>query len=108
MSHKVLFFGPLLFLIYINDIIEDINSFIRLFAEGTSLYVIVENPFVSAEILNSDIAKVHSWATKWLVTFDPLKTEEMIFSRKLKKPQHPLQVVASTGRQIILTEVCNF
>ena len=46
--------GPLL---YINDIVEDINSFIRLLADDTSLYIIVENPFVSAEILNSDIAK---------------------------------------------------
>ena len=81
--------GPLLFLVYINDIVEDINSFIRLFADDTSLYIIVENPFVSAEILNSDIAKVHRWATEWLVTFNPLKTEEMIFSRKLNKPQHP-------------------
>ena len=81
--------GPLLFLAYINDIVEDINSFIRLFADDTSLYIIVENPFVSAEILNSDIAKVHRCATEWLVTFNPLKTEEMIFSRKLNKPQHP-------------------
>ena len=80
--------GPLLFLIDINDIVEDIISFIRLFADDTSLYVIVENPFVLAEVLNSDIAKVHTWATKWLVTFNPLKTEEMIFSRKLNKPQH--------------------
>ena len=79
---------PLLFLVYINDIVEDINSFIRLFTDDTSLYIIVENPVVSAEILNSDIAKVHGWATEWLVTFNPLKTEEMIFSRKLNKPQH--------------------
>ena len=80
---------PFLFLIYINDIFEDNNSFIRLFADDTSLYVIVENPLVTAEILKSDIAKVHTWATKWLVTFNPLKTEEMIFSRKLIKPQNP-------------------
>ena len=84
--------GPLQFLIYINDIVEDINSFIRLFADDTSLYVIVENPLVSAEILNSDIAKVHAWATKWLVTFNPPKTEEMIFSRKLKKKHPPIHM----------------
>ena len=81
--------GPLLFLIYINDIVEDINSVIRLFADDTSRYIFVENPLVSAEILNSDIAKVNAWATKWLVTFNSLKTEEMILLRKLNKPQHP-------------------
>ena len=33
--------GPLLFLIYLNDIVEDIQSCIRLFADGTSLYIVV-------------------------------------------------------------------
>ena len=36
--------GPLLFLLYINDIVENINSSIRLFADDTSLYIIVDNP----------------------------------------------------------------
>ena len=36
--------GPLLFLIYINDIVRNINSFIRTFADDTSLYIKVENP----------------------------------------------------------------
>ena len=32
--------GPLLFLVYINERVEDINSTIRLFADDTSLYII--------------------------------------------------------------------
>ena len=81
--------GPLLFLIYIHDIVENINACIRLFADDTSLYLIVENPIEAAEKLNSDLAKVHAWASKWLVTFNPSKTESLIFSRKLNKPYHP-------------------
>ena len=81
--------GPLLFLLYINDIVEDIHSSIRLFADDTSLYIIVDNPIQAAEQLNSDLLKIHLWATKWLVRFNPEKSESMLFSRKINKPFHP-------------------
>ena len=81
--------GPLLFLLYINDIVEDINSSIRLFADDTTLYIIVDNPLHAANQLNSDLSKIHQWATKWLVTFNPSKSESVIFSRKRNKPNHP-------------------
>ena len=47
--------GPLLFLICINDIIEDIESVIKLFADDTSMYLCLENPHIRAEILNNDL-----------------------------------------------------
>ena len=49
------FLGPLFFLIYINDIVVDIHSSIRLFADDTSLYIIVDNPQQAANLLNADL-----------------------------------------------------
>ena len=81
--------GPLLFLLYINDIVEDIDSSIRLFADDTSLYIIVDNLVEASNQLNSDLLKIHLWATKWLVKFNPAKSESVIFSRKQNKPYRP-------------------
>ena len=67
--------GPLLFLlpVYINDIVTDIDSNIRLFADDTSLYIIVDNPNTAAEIINSDLVKISNWARVWLVDFNAAK-----------------------------------
>jgi hypothetical protein len=58
--------GPLFFIIYINGIVADINSSIKLFADDTSLYLIVDDPANAAETLNTDLAKIHDWSMKWL------------------------------------------
>ena len=81
--------GPLLFIFDINDIVVDIHSSIRLFADDTSLYVIVDNPQQAANLLNADLAKIHLWAFRWLISFNPSKSESMTLSRKQNKPLHP-------------------
>ena len=82
--------GPLLFLLFINDIVHDIGSSIRLFADDTSLYIIVEDPNVAAELLNADLEKIAEWALKWLVKFNPLKTESLLISRKTNTVHPPV------------------
>ena len=81
--------GPLLFLLFINDIVDEIGCNIRLFADDTSLYITVENPDMAAELVNIDLDKIMKWAKKWLVLFNPIKTESFLASRKLVKPIHP-------------------
>ena len=80
--------GPLLFLLFINDIVKDIGCNIRLFADDTSLFLVVENPDTAAELLNLDLDKIMAWAKRWLVRFNPVKTEAFLASRKVLKPIH--------------------
>ena len=53
--------GPLLFLIYINDIVSDISSNVKLFADDTSLSMVVESPIITADILNDGLQRINSW-----------------------------------------------
>ena len=80
---------PLLFLIFINDIVNEIGSCIRLFADDTSLFIIEDDPVASAERLNADLIKILQWTETWLVTIYSNKTESLIISRKINKPIHP-------------------
>ena len=50
-----------------------LNSYIRLFADDTTLYIIVDTPAQAAFTLNQDHVKISSWADKWLVSFNPKK-----------------------------------
>ena len=51
---------------YINDIVRDMGSNIRLFADDTSLFIIVDNPVTAADSLNTDLNKISQWAATWL------------------------------------------
>ena len=54
--------GPLLFLIYINDPADNIMSGVKLFADDTSMFNVVFNTDISAELLNKDLRAVQDWA----------------------------------------------
>ena len=64
----------LLFLIFINNIVTNIGSNIRLFADETSLYIIVEHPDLAARCINFYLHTISDWAGKCLVKFNPPKT----------------------------------
>ena len=84
--------GPLLFLIYINDVTNGLSSSAKLFADDTSLFSVVFNVDATAKELNDDLAKVQDWALRWKMSFNPdisKQAQEVIFSRKLKKNPHP-------------------
>ena len=82
--------GPLLFfLLYINDIVVDIRLSIRLLADDTSLYIIVDNLDHAAQVSNADLEKNTRWEETWLVKFNPGKTESLLISRTTSGSTHP-------------------
>ena len=82
--------GPILFLIYINDIVKDIESEILLFADDCSLLAMGNDPNETAEILNRDLIKISNWANMWKVKFNASKTKDIIFSNKVLNNSPPL------------------
>ena len=70
--------GPLLFLVYIKDLPNDLNSKVKLFADDTSLFTIVKD---------NDLLEISKCAYNWKMLFnpDPNKLlQEVLFSRKNK------------------------
>ena len=84
--------GPLLFLVYINDLAENLSSNPKLFADDTSFFSVVRDLNTSAIEISDDLKNVEAWAHQWKMSFnsDPLKQpQEVIFSQKRSKPHHP-------------------
>ena len=71
--------GPLLFLIYINYLSDNLTSNAKRFADDTSLSSVVHDVSTSAKELNDD------WASQWKMSFNAdssKQPQEVIFSRK--------------------------
>ena len=84
--------GPLLFLIYINDLERNINSNIIFFADDTMLFSIIKDPTLSAANLNHDLDLIYKWAYQWKLEFNPDPTKqatEVLFTCKKTSPNHP-------------------
>ena len=84
--------GPLIFLIYISDLSDNLTSNAKLFADDTSLFSVVHDVNTSAKELNDDLKKVNDWAFQWKVSFNPDRSkqaEEVIFSWISKRSTHP-------------------
>ena len=79
--------GPLLFLIYINDLPDVINSLRKIFADDTSLFSKIYDIHKSATKLKNDLKKINYGAYQWNTQFNPhpnKQANEVIFSRNVQ------------------------
>ena len=84
--------GPLLFLIFINDIPQGIQSNIFFFADDTSIFSVMKNSISASATLNEDLLLISKWAYSWKMSFNPdpsKQATEIVFSKKQSKIQLP-------------------
>ena len=61
-SHEVKFFGPIFFIIYVNDLCDASRVKSILFADDTNLFTSEKDPVVLNNILNSELNKLSGWS----------------------------------------------
>ena len=83
--------GPLLLLVYINDMPEGINSTVRLFADDSLVYTIIRSK-EDQTILQEDLRKLQEWERKWQMQFNADKCEVLRISNQqsqFPQAEHP-------------------
>ena len=96
--------GPLLFLVYINDLSNGLKSNPKLFADDTSLFSVIHDVNSSQIDLNEDLDTVNNRAYQWKMSFnlDPSqKAQEVIFSRKVNNALETVFVKFNRGIAIL-------
>ena len=73
--------GPLLFLIFINDIVDEMECLVNLFADDTSVQQRIID-ITSFDKVNRDLQRLTGFGKQWLIIFNAIKTEYIIISRK--------------------------
>lgn len=76
--------GPLLFLIFINDITSNIECNIKLFADDCIIYREI-NSYTDHLMLNTSLSKITKWCSDWQMTINIKKSVTMTVSTK-KQP----------------------
>ena len=74
--------GSVLFLIFINDLPDNIRSSVRLFADDCVLYRNIKSP-IDCQILQDDLNSLAQWETDWQMKFNVAKCHSMRVTRHL-------------------------
>ena len=88
--------GPLFFLLYINDLTNNLKCSVKLFADDTSLFTVVQDPNLAVSDMNHDLDQIALWAHDWRMSFNPdprKQAVELVFTKKRVKTNHPVILV---------------
>ena len=97
--------GPLLFIIYINDIcnVSKIMNMI-LFADDTNLFLSNENLDELCTDLNNELAKIDRWFKVNKLSLNVSKTNYMVFTNRRKNVKCPLKINGTEIEKVTISK----
>lgn len=69
--------GPVLFIIYVNDIPRLQGVSVKLFADDTKLYTVLHDDCISSVDLQKCLDEIYEWSTEWQLKLAPAKCTVM-------------------------------
>ena len=78
--------GPVLFLVFIIDLPENIRSSVRLFADDCVLYRNIKSP-IDCQILQDELNSLAQWETDWQIKFNVANCHSMRVTQHLSENQ---------------------
>jgi hypothetical protein len=82
--------------VFINDVVDNIENDINLFADDTSLLNIIEHTQSSYDTTNEDLVKLANWSDQWLVIYNAAKTVSLHISMHKEIDRHPALFLKGT------------
>ena len=101
--------GPLLFLLYINDLPKILNySQVSLYADDTVIYISNSDVNLAANLLQHDLNSLQNWCEMNKLTINCKKTKYCVYGmRSIVKKSKTQRLVLSLNNQI-LDKVCSY
>ena len=93
--------GPILFVLYINDLPTNVESEIRLFADDTKLFTRSDIPGAT-DTLQNDLDILQQWSEKWLLRFHPEKCHVLKLGTKKSEVEYHMTKRNSDGNNVSL------
>src|SRR3954463_11369344 len=96
--------SPFLFLIYIDDLFDDIESIGFLFADDGALIQVSDDQEEVITGLNNDLERISRWSLRWRLFFSPKKFQLLVFGSKRYFPNLANVTLTYNGQTIIGSE----
>ena len=96
--------GPLLFLLYINDLPNASSFDVRLFADDACLLLDDKNPLFLEQRVNLELTKINNWMKINKLSINYSKTNYIIFTKKLKKQNYNIHIDGNTLEKVTSTK----
>ncbi|GFU24886.1 probable RNA-directed DNA polymerase from transposon X-element [Trichonephila clavipes] len=83
--------GPVLFNLYVNDILKTTNTMICMYADDTAILSRHYNPNTLTQNINEHLAHLEIWFSVWKIALNTTKTEAVFFTQRRPPPEITLQ-----------------